>query len=75
MTSIRSLVVLTILALGLSAPALAQDTVSGDIELGADGRASYEGPRGSSDVRIGLSCDSMRSPCSVRWTRRAARRA
>jgi hypothetical protein len=50
----RSLVVLTIIALSLCAPALAQDEVSGDIELGADSRASYSGSRDSNDVRIGL---------------------
>jgi len=54
MTSIRLLVVLTMLALGLCAPALAQDEVSGDIELGAEGRGRYDGPRDSGDVRIGL---------------------
>jgi hypothetical protein len=54
MTTFRSLVVLTIIALGLCSPALAQDEVSGDIELGADGRGRYEGSRSSSDVRIGL---------------------
>lgn len=52
MTSMRTLIIATAVALGSAAPALAQDTISGDIELGATGR--YEGSRRSSSARIGL---------------------
>jgi hypothetical protein len=55
--TIRTLPMLAAALLGLATPALAQDAV-GDIELGANGRASgstnYEAPASRSDVRIGL---------------------
>jgi len=53
MTSIRLSLAITLALLGLAAPTLAQDSMSGDIELGATSRSGYQ-PSRSSQTRIGL---------------------